>query len=52
MKVTTKQRSSYMLDKLQVFFEMNDAENDVLRSVKIRINSKKQKTISDFFSNM
>ena len=60
MKVTTKQRSSYMLDKLQVFFEMNDAENDVLRSVasltnkveKMRINSKKQKTISDFFSNM
>ena len=49
-----------MLDKLQVFFEMNDAENDVLCSVaslpnkveKMRINSKKQKTISDFFSNM
>ena len=61
MKITTKQRSSYIfrkapqhvvdvmeidaepainsgealenLDKLQVFFEMNDAENDVLRSV-------------------
>ena len=49
-----------MLDKLQVFFEMNDAENDVLRSVasltnkveKMRISSKKQKTISYFFSNM
>ena len=39
---------------------MNDAENDMLRSLasltnkveKMRINSKKQKTISDFFSNM
>ena len=57
MKVTTKQRSSNMLDKLQVFFEMNDAENDVLRSVaslvnkveKMRINSKKQKTDYKWF---
>ena len=79
MKITTKQRSSYIfrnapqhvddvmetdaepainsrealenLDKLQVFFKMNDAENDVLRSIasltnkveKMRINSKKRK---------
>ena len=46
-----------MLDKLQVFFEENDAENEVLRSVtsltkkveKMRIESKKQKNITDFF---
>ena len=46
-----------MLDKSQVFFEENHAENEVLRSVtslkkkveKIRIESKKQKNITDFF---
>ena len=46
-----------MLDKLQVFFEENYAENDVLRSVtsltkkveKMRIGSKKQRNITDFF---
>ena len=46
-----------ILDKLQVFFEENDAENDVLRSVtsltkkveKMRKKSKKQKNITDFF---
>ena len=46
-----------MLDKLQVFFKENDAENEVLRSVtsitkeveKMRIESKKQKNITDFF---
>ena len=46
-----------MLNKLQVFFEENDAENEVLRSVtsltkkveKMRIESKKQKNITDFF---
>ena len=46
-----------MLDKLQVFFEENYAENDVLRSVtsltkkveKMRIESKKQRNITDFF---
>ena len=46
-----------MLDKLQLSFEENDAENEVLRSVgslakkveKMRIKSKTQKTISDFF---
>ena len=46
-----------MLDKLQVFFEENDAENEVLRSVtsltkkveKMRKESKKQKNITDFF---
>ena len=45
-----------MLDKLQVFFEENDSENEVLRSVtslmkkleKMRIESKKQKNITDF----
>ena len=43
-----------MLDKL--FFEENDAENEVLRSVvllkkvqKKQIKSKKRKTIGDFF---
>ena len=48
-----------MLDKLQVFFEENDAENKVLRSVssltkkveKMRIESKKQKNIADFSRN-
>ena len=46
-----------MLDKLQLFFEENHAENEVLRSVvlltktveKMRIKSKKQKAITDFF---
>ena len=46
-----------MLDQLQVFFEENDAENDVLRSVtsltkkveKMRIESKKRKNITDIF---
>ena len=46
-----------MLDKLQLFFEENDAENEILRTVvsltkkveKMRIQSKKQKTINDFF---
>ena len=46
-----------MLGKLQVFFEKNDAENEVLRSVtslakkveKMKIESKKQKNINDFF---
>ena len=46
-----------MLDKLQVFFEENNAENEVLRRVtsitkeveKMRIESKKQKNITDFF---
>ena len=46
-----------MLDKLQVFFEENDAENEVLRSVtsltkkveKMRIESKKQIFLSNFF---
>ena len=46
-----------MLDKLQVFFEESDAENEILRSVtslmkkveKMRIESKKQKNITDFF---
>ena len=46
-----------MLDKLQVFFEKNDSENEVLWSVtsltkkveKMRIESKKQKNINDFF---
>ena len=46
-----------MLDKLQVFFEENDAENEVLRSLnslmkkveKMRIESKKQISITDFF---
>ena len=45
-----------MLDKLQLFFEENDAENEILRTVvsltkkveKMRIQSKKQKTINDF----
>ena len=46
-----------MLDKLQVLFEENDAENEVLRSLtsltkkveKMRIESKKQKSTTDFF---
>ena len=46
-----------MLDKLQVFFEKNDVENEVLRSFpslakkveKMKIESKKQKNITDFF---
>ena len=46
-----------MLDKLQVFFEESDAENEVLGRValltkkveKMRIESKKQKNITDFF---
>ena len=46
-----------MLDKLQLFFEENDAENEILRTVnsltkkveKMQIQSKKQKTISNFF---
>ena len=46
-----------MLDKLQVFFEGNDAENKVLRSVtsltkkveKMKIETKKQKNITEFF---
>ena len=46
-----------MLDKLQLFFKENDAENEVLRRVvsltkkveKMRIKSKKEKIISDFF---
>ena len=46
-----------MLDKLQVFFEENNAKNEVLGSVtsltkkveKMRIESKKQKNITDFF---
>ena len=45
------------LDKLQVFFEENNADNEVLWSVtsftkkaeKMRIESKKQKNITDFF---
>ena len=49
-----------MLDKLQVFFEENDAENKVLWSVtsltkkveKMRIESKKQKNIADFSRNV
>ena len=44
-------------DKLQVLFEENDAENEVLRNVtsltkkveKMRIESKKQKNVTDFF---
>ena len=44
-------------DRLQVFFRENYAENEVLRSVtsltkkveKMRIESKKQKNITDFF---
>ena len=46
-----------MLDRLQVVFEENDAENKVLRSVtsltkkleKMRTESRKQKSITDFF---
>ena len=46
-----------MLDQLQVFFEENDAENEVLQSVssltkkveKMRIESKKRKNITDIF---
>ena len=46
-----------MLDKLQVLFEENDAENEVLRGLtsltkkveEMRIESKKQKSITDFF---
>ena len=46
-----------MLDKLQVFFENDDAENKVLLSVisltkkvgKMRTEFKKQKNITDFF---
>ena len=46
-----------MLDRLQVFFKENDAENRVLRSVtsltkkveKIRTESRKQKNITYFF---
>ena len=46
-----------MLDKLQVFFEKNDSENEVLWSVtsltkkveKMRIESKKQTFLSNFF---
>ena len=46
-----------MLDKLRVFFEENDAENEVLRNAtsltkkakKMRIESKKQKNITYFF---
>ena len=45
-----------ILDKLQLFFEENDGENKVLRSVvsltkiveKMLIKSKKRKAISDF----
>ena len=45
-----------MLDKLQVFFEENDAENEILQSVtslmkkveNMRMESKKQKNITDF----
>ena len=46
-----------MLDKLQVFFEGNNTENEVLQNVtsltkkveKMGIESKKQKNITDFF---
>ena len=46
-----------MLDQLQVFFEENDAENEVVQSVtsltkkveKMRIESKKRKNITDIF---
>ena len=46
-----------MLDQLQVFFEENDAENEVVQSVtsltkkveKMRIESKKRKIITDIF---
>ena len=47
-----------MLDKLQVFFEENNAKNEVLgisvtsltkKVEKMRIESKKQKNITDFF---
>ena len=46
-----------MLDRLLVFYEENDAENEILRSVtslmkkveKMRIESRKQKNITDFF---
>ena len=47
-------------DKLQVLFEKNDADNEVLRNVtsltkkveKMRIESKKQKNITDFFKKL
>ena len=46
-----------LLDKLQIFFEENDAEYEVLRSVtsltkkveKMRTESKKQINITDFY---
>ena len=44
-------KASAMLCKLQVFFEENDAQNEVLRKKveKMRIESKRQKNIFDFF---
>ena len=54
----TSEEALQMLDKLQLFFENNGSEIEVLNSVtsltktveKIHIESKKQKKITDFFS--
>ena len=54
----TSEEALQMLDKMQLFFENNGSEIEVLNSVtsltktveKIHIESKKQKKITDFFS--
>ena len=55
----TSKEALEMLDKLLVFFESNDAVTEDLRSLslltkkveQLRLHSKKQKTINDFFGS-